>query len=190
MRRALVLISCGVWLIAPLWAADQLPEGDAVRLPNKLVEFYSTPQGSGLDVHGKIFYAGERLYLRPAGSKCQGVLLRDNDRWLDVHWSPEGNFLGVENNWDTHECDVYIYEISLSPDRKTVNCKLVFFSPWNDVDRQWSIQGWHAKQRVVRLKLEQRGNDGIGGHEKWPRWLERNFAFPLGTRALIDTHDS
>jgi hypothetical protein len=168
-------------------AADIFPESTPQHSSDGLFEVYQMPGGVGKDVRGKPYFAGTRLFLRGAGSRAQGALLRENDRWMDQQWCPGEHLLGIEDHWDGHQSDVYIYEMELSPDR-TIHYRLVFKSPWNDYDRSWSIEGWEPKSRAIRLKLDQGGNDGILGHEKWPLSLERHYTFRVGITPLIDSH--
>ncbi|MEI6073459.1 MAG: hypothetical protein WCS31_16860, partial [Verrucomicrobiae bacterium] len=71
--------------------------------PDDRFEAYTTPH----NLDG----TGMRLFLRVAGSKANGVLLRENDRWIRTNLSPDSRFLAVIDGSDGHVTDVFIYRV-------------------------------------------------------------------------------
>ena len=55
---------------------------------------------------------GMKLFLRRANSTDAGVLLRQNNRWIDAKWSPDSRFLAVMDHLDGHISDVYIFAVA------------------------------------------------------------------------------
>lgn len=180
-----ILLICALFASLSVQAADSKLEGIPVRSFDGEFEVYEMPGWTEME-HGKLVGCGTKLYLRAAGSKLPGVLLRQNDRWMSEQWCPELHLLAVVDSWDTHQADVYVYEVSRVENRG-LNYKLVFKSPWNDRDRQWSVEGWEPKARAIRLKLEQRGDTTILGHENWPPYVERHVTLRIGTKPISDT---
>ena len=155
---------------------------DSVSIPivshDGLYETYSTPEGVMKDVNGNPYYYGEKVYVRRHGSNEKGLLLRENDRWMNIQWAPHSHLLGIGDNWDTHSSNVYVYSISLEAKSQHPQYKLVFQSPHNAYDVQWSMGGWDMRHRTIRLHCWGRYQpEGSGGYE-----FDRSF--PIGTRAL------
>ena len=64
---------------------------------------------------------GMKLFLRCANSRDAGVLLRQNNRWIDAKWSPDSRFLAVIDHLDGHISDVYIFGVAVA---SSVGCNL------------------------------------------------------------------
>ncbi len=184
-----ILLLCAALATVPLRAStDSVPESKPQRSSDGLFEVYQTPNSTQPDVNGHPFPFGTRLHLRAAGTQSADAIIRTNDRWMDQQWCPGTDLLAVQDCWDTHESDVYVYEVYLAADRRTVRYRLVFRSPWNTVDHLWSFEGWDPKRRTIRLRIEQWGNDDITGHEHWPkRTVIGHYAFQIGMTALHDS---
>ncbi|MCE0497034.1 MAG: hypothetical protein LV481_03700 [Methylacidiphilales bacterium] len=165
---------------------DSFPIGDPIPSSDLLFEVYSSPEGQAKDVHGQPYYYGEQIFVRLHGTKEKGVLLRQNSRWFDIKWAPHSHLLGLEDHWDGHSSRVYVYDICNGPGHPHFQARLVFISPNNDYDRQWFMEGWEPAQRKIRLRLEQRGNDAILGHEAWPSFLVAHRTFVIGTETVHD----
>jgi hypothetical protein len=149
--------------------------------PDGFLEVYWLPEGVSNDVNGKPYDYGTKLFLRPKGSRRDGILLRENSRWMAVQWSPNSTLLGVEDHWDGHASEVYVYEITLSPDRKMMIERQVFHSPENAYDLKWFIEGWNVPKRMILLRREQRTNDGLDVPKSWKDHAAvEHAAFPLG----------
>ena len=158
-----------------------------LQSPNHLFEVYTAPEGTDQDVNGASYDYGTKLYLRAAGSRAPGALLRENSRWMQAQWCPHSGLLGVEDHWDGHASQVYVYEVALSADRHSIVYKLVFHSLDNAYDRQWFIEGWEPSQRIIHLRLEQRGHDDLDFEKNWPKGLvTRHASYVIGTTALVD----
>src|SRR2546428_6857884 len=54
---------------------------------------------------------GMKLFLRHANSRDAGVLLRQNNRWIDAKWSPDSRFLAVIDRLDSHISDIYVFSV-------------------------------------------------------------------------------
>ena len=189
----LILGACllGVACLAgPLLAAQPGVQPELVfplQSPNHLFEVYSAPEGTGRDANGVPYPYGTKLYLRGAGTHVQGALLRQNTRWMQAQWCPHTGLLGVEDHWDDHASQVYVYEVGLSQDRHNIVYKLVFHSPDNAYDRQWFIEGWDAAQRIIHLRLEQANHDDLDSQKSLPKGLvTRHLSYLIGTTALFD----
>jgi hypothetical protein len=168
-------------------AAELSPKSMPMRSPDGLFEAYQRPNAIQADVNSQLHPFGTRLYLRAVGMKSEGAILRINDRWMDQQWCPGKDLLGVENHWDGHASAVDVFEVGFSPDHRSVIYKLVFRSPGNVYDRQWTIDGWGQPKRAIYLQLEQR-HEGILGQEHWPPGvIVRHFSFHIGTNPLPNT---
>jgi len=161
-----------VWAGTPGWTSKPIPSSDGH------FEAHSTSEDLTPDAHGE--YYGEKLYVRVRGSKENGVLLRENSRYMEIQWGPQSHLLGIEDHWDGHSCGVYVYAISTEVRSGHIQYKLVFESPHNEYDRIWIIEGWDMPHHTIRLKCEGRYQpEGRGGYE-----FEKSF--PIGTRALSE----
>jgi len=180
MKRFLCLIQFATVACGLADAKDAYPVSIPVASPDGLYESYSKPEGVMKDVNGNPYYFGEKVYVRHRGSNEIGLLLRENDRWMDVHWAPHSHLLGIGDNWDTHSSNVYVYSISLEAKSQHLQYMLVFQSPHNAYDVQWSIDGWNMPHRKIRLHCWGRYQpEGSGGYE-----FDRSFV--IGTRALSE----
>ena len=79
--------------------------------PNGELEAYTIPaneDGSGM-----------KVFLHRANSRDAGVLLRQNNRWIDTKWSPNSQFLAVIDHLDCHISDVYVFDVHCCITRQT-----------------------------------------------------------------------
>jgi len=72
--------------------------------PNREFEAYTTAANDD--------GTGMKLYLRRANVNDPGVLLRQNNRWIDAKWSPNSQFLAVIDHLDPHISDVYAFAVA------------------------------------------------------------------------------
>ena len=94
---------------------------------------------------------GMKLFLRRANSTDAGVLLRQNNRWIDAKWSPDSRFLAVMDHLDGHISDVYIFAVAAVDAGPT----LVYHTPdLHRYDVQWEVTGWDVSRREVVLDKE------------------------------------
>ena len=49
--------------------------------------------------------------MRGANSPDPGVLLRQNNRWIDAKWSHDSRFLAIDH-LDGHISDVYVFDVA------------------------------------------------------------------------------
>ena len=124
--------------------------------PNGQFEAYTTA--------GNQDGTGTRLFLRPAGSRATGVLLRQNDRWIDAKWSPDSEFLAVIDHLDGHISDVYVFGVGGAHAAAT----LLYHTPdLHRYDVQWEVTGWDvARREVILEKAVRREMPGRITHEK------------------------
>jgi hypothetical protein len=193
VKILIIRLSCFLALavfLATTPLTGQIPDKWSTTKPQRssdgLFEVYQISRTTEKDVTGAPYGFGTNLYLRATGSRSPGIVIRSNDRWMDQQWCPGTGLLAVQDCWDTHECDVYVYEVRLSPDRQSILYRLVFRSPWNTVDHLWAIDGWDAKHRVIRLSIEQWADHSLLGHEHWQPATGR-YAFLIGTSSLDDS---
>lgn len=136
-----------------------------VLSPNHRFEAHSTahfPDGTGT-----------QLFLRTAGSKNTGALLLQNDRWIEVHWSPDSRFLAVVDGSDGHVTDIFVYRIRTSLETVTkVTCisnlflgdfatygqaphvvaNLCYHTPnLGTYDVQWAFVRWKMSEGAIDL---------------------------------------
>jgi hypothetical protein len=89
-----------------------------------------------------------KLYLRRANSGDAGVLLRQNNRWIDAKWSPDSRFLAVIDHPDVHMSDVYVFSVRPADGMPT----LLYHTPdLHTYDVKWEITGWDVQRREVTL---------------------------------------
>ena len=107
---------------------------------------------------------GMKLFLRRANSTDAGVLLRQNNRWIDAKWSPDSRFLAVMDHLDGHISDVYIFAVAAVDAGPT----LVYHTPdLHRYDVQWEVIGWDVSRREVVLdKAVKHETPGSITHEK------------------------
>jgi hypothetical protein len=134
---------------------DDLDSIDGPLLsPDGTLEVYKLPEGTSKDVNGNDLPYGTKLFVRRRGSSRPGILLLENARWMAAQWAPRSNLLGVENHWDGHASQVYVYELSVKGGSQPVEPKLVFRSPDNGYDVKWFIEGWDVSHRIIRLRKD------------------------------------
>src|SRR5947207_10013712 len=130
---------------------------ERVSAPNGLLEAFTTakePDGTGM-----------KLFVRHRGSGAPAVMLLQNDRWIDVKWSPDSRFLAVIDHPDGHIADVYVFGITAANAAASPNVTLFYHTP-NPLtyDVRWDVAGWHTEKREVILKQEVRDqNSGTHG---------------------------
>jgi hypothetical protein len=117
---------------------------------------------------------GAKLFLRRANSRDAGVLLRQNNRWIDAKWSPDSRFIAVIDHLDAHISDVYIFSVGAADAAPT----LLYHTPdLRKYDVKWEVTGWHIARREVLLdKAVKREMPGGTTHEK--------VVAHIGTKAL------
>jgi hypothetical protein len=149
MRTFLVTIS--VLLMATALASEH-----QFISPNGAFEAYTTAaeqDGTGM-----------KLFLRPANSRDTGVLLKENNRWIDAKWSPDSQFLAVIDHPDGHISDVYVFAVAAAGAVST----LLYHTPdLHTYDVKWDVTGWDVSRREVVLDKEVK-HETPGGitHEK------------------------
>jgi hypothetical protein len=111
--------------------------------PNGEFEAYTTPA----DEEG----TGMKLYLRRTNSGDPGVLLRQNNRWIDAKWSPDSRFVAVIDHLDGHISDVYVFGVTAANAAPT----LLYHTPdLHSYDVKWEVTDWDVSQREVVLEKE------------------------------------
>ena len=107
---------------------------------------------------------GMKLFLRPAGSRDTGLLLRQNNRWIDAKWSPDSDFLAVIDHLDGHISDVYVFGVGGADAAAT----LLYHTPdLHRYDVQWEVAGWNvARREVILEKAVKHETPGRITHEK------------------------
>ena len=129
--------------VAVLLAAVALPAEHQFVSPNGEFEAYTiaaNEDGTGM-----------KLYLRPENSGDSGVLLRQNDRWIDAKWSPESRFVAVIDHLDGHISDVYVFGVATADASPT----LFYHTPdLRSYDVKWEVTGWDESRREVVLDKE------------------------------------
>ena len=109
--------------------------------PNGELEAYTTAANDDA--------TGMKLFLRRAKSPDVGVLLRQNNRWVDTKWSPDSQFLAVIDHLDGHISDVYIFGVGAANAAAT----LLYHTPdLRRHDVQWEVTGWNVARREVILE--------------------------------------
>ncbi len=168
-----------------------LPTGKPLLSSDRIFEEISTPESSTLDVNGKPYYYGERVFVRRAGSNEPGVLLRENDRWMVLKWEPHSHLIAVEDNWDGHSSGVYVYAISLEAKSQRIQYRLVFKSPGNTYGVRWTFEGWGSHPRTLHLScsVDRNDLDYFSKISEFPRNIDAyplRRTFTIGTRALVE----
>jgi len=117
---------------------------------------------------------GIKLFLRRANSTDAGVLLRQNNRWIDAKWSPDSHFLAVMDHLDGHISDVYIFAVAAVDAGPT----LLYHTPdLHRYDVQWEVTGWDVSRREVVLDKEVK-------HETPGRITHEKIIARIGTEPL------
>ena len=92
-----------------------------------------------------------KLFLHRANSTDAGVLLRQNNRWIDAKWSPDSRFLAVTDHLDGHISDVYIFAVAAGEAGPT----LLYHTPdLHRYDVQWEVTDWDVSRREIVLDKE------------------------------------
>lgn len=107
---------------------------------------------------------GMKLYLRRANAGDSGVLLRQNDRWMDAKWSPDSRFVAVIDHLDGHTSDVYVFGVATAD----ASPELFYHTPdLHSYDVKWEVTGWDESRREVVLDKEVKHKTSGGiTHEK------------------------
>lgn len=94
-----------------------------------------------------------KLFLRRANSRDTGVLLKENNRWIDAKWSPDSRFLAVIDHLDGHIADVYVFGITAANPTGPPLATLFYHTPeLRTYDVQWDVVGWLLNTRSIILK--------------------------------------
>ena len=141
--------------ISVLLVAEALAGEHRFVSPNGECEAYTVPaneDGSGM-----------KLFLRPANSRDAGVLLRQNNRWIDAKWSPDSQFVAVVDHLDGHISDVYVFGVSAD-----AAPTLLYHTPnLHTYDVKWEVTGWDVRRREATLdKTVKQEMPGKITHEK------------------------
>ena len=121
--------------------------------PNGKFEAYTTanlPDGTGM-----------KLFLRRARSRAAGILLWQNNRWIDAKWSPDSRFLALTDHPDGHVSDVYIFGV-IAPDAAAARPTVTLFYQTPDpftYDVKWELVRWKLENREIVLRQEVRDQD-------------------------------
>ena len=129
-----------VLLAIPLLFVTEALANEQFASPNGEFEAYTTAANQD--------GTGRKLFLRPAGSRDTGVLLRQNNRWIDAKWSPNSAFLAVIDHLDGHISDVYVFGVGADDAAPT----LLYHTPdLHTFDVRWDVSGWHVLRREIVL---------------------------------------
>ena len=157
--RALVM-AAAITLITQALAGEH-----AFVSPNGEFEAYTVPandNGSGM-----------KLFLHRANSRDAGVLLRQNNRWIDAKWSPDSKFLAVIDHLDGHIADVYVFGVGAD-----AVPTLFYHTPdLHKYDVKWEVTGWDVPRREVILDKEAK-------HELPSRTTHDKVVARVGTESL------
>jgi hypothetical protein len=116
---------------------------------------------------------GMKLYLRRANARDRGVLLRQNNRWIDANWSPDSQFLAVIDHLDGRVSDVYVFAIPAAGAAPTT----LYHTPdLRRYDVKWEVTGWDVARREIILTKEEKHQPSGITHEK--------VVAQIGTKAL------
>jgi hypothetical protein len=105
-----------------------------------------------------------KLFLHHANSRDAGVLLKQNNRWIDAKWSPDSQFLAVIDHLDGHISDVYVFAVGGADAAAT----LLYHTPeLHRYNVQWVVTGWNvARREVILEKAVKHEMPGRITHEK------------------------
>lgn len=143
-------------ILAAVLLATQASAYERFVSPNSKFEAYTTtlwPNGTGM-----------KLFLRRAGARDAGALLKENNRWIDAKWSPDSRFLAVIDHLDGHISDVYVFGVTSADAAPT----LLYHTPdLRTYDVKWEVTGWNIARREIVLRKDVK-HEGPGGitHEK------------------------
>ena len=116
---------------------------------------------------------GCRLLLSAAGKPELGILLRENDRWINATWSPDSKFLAITDGSDGHITDIFIYRVVRS-DKNESSAVVITFPTFGGIaasatspglraelwyhtprigtyDTRWEFTGWSQDNKSARL---------------------------------------
>jgi hypothetical protein len=117
---------------------------------------------------------GMKLYVRRANARDPGILLRQNNRWIDAKWSPNSNYLAVINHLDGHISDVYVFAVASSNAAPT----LLYHTPdLGKYDVKWEVMDWDVARREIILDNQEK-------HESLGRMTHEKVVAHIGTKAL------
>jgi hypothetical protein len=152
--------------VAVFVTAGALPAEHQFLSPNSEFEAYTTPaneDGNGI-----------KLYLRRANSVDSGVLLRQNNRWMDAKWSLDSRFVAVIDHLDGHISDVYVFGVATADSGPT----LLYHTPdLHSYDVKWEVTGWDVSRREIIL-------DKAVKHETPGRITNEKIVARIGTEPL------
>jgi hypothetical protein len=152
--------------ISLLLVAEALAGDHGFVSPNGEFEAYTIPaneDGSGM-----------KLFLRLANSRDAGVLLRQNNRWVDAKWSTDSRFLAVIDHLDGHISDVYVFGVGADDAAPT----LLYHTPeLHTFDVRWDVSGWHVLSREIVLDKQVK-------HEFPGRITNEQIVARIGTEPL------
>jgi len=142
-----------VLFVVTLVAATLASANENVESPDGNFEAYTT----AANIDG----TGMKLFLRRVKSADAGVLLKENNRWVDAKWSPDSRFLAVIDHPDGHISDVYVFGVT--PDAAAT---LLYHTPdLRTYDVHWEVTGWNAERREIILRKDVKHESGGLTHE-------------------------
>jgi len=123
---------------------------------------------------------GSRLLLSVTGKPDSKMLLRENDRWIEVSWSPDSKFLALTDGSDGHVTDIFLYRVQAS-DANDTKVKLMSLPAFGDIaksahtpgiradiwyhtpniwtyDVKWEFVGWADQGASVKLTKHSRAS--------------------------------
>lgn len=99
---------------------------------------------------------GSMLFVRLNSPDAPPKCLLENNKWIDVKWSPDSRFLAVIDHDDGHMADVYVYGIAPSTN-KIFKTMLYYHTPNpRTYDVKWDVTGWDMKDRSIYLSMYRR----------------------------------
>ena len=132
-------------LVAILAAAAHANAYEHFVSPDGKFEAYTTanwPDGTGM-----------KLFMRRAQTRDTGVMLCQNNRWIDAKWSQDSRFLAVIDHLDGHIADVYVFGITAANPARPPIATLFYHTPeLRTYDVQWYVVGWLLNTRSIILK--------------------------------------
>jgi len=153
-------------ILAAVLLATQASAYERFVSPNSKFEAYTTahwPDGTGM-----------KLFLRRAGARDAGALLKENNRWIDAKWSPDSRFLAVIDHLDGHISDVYVFGVTSADTAPT----LLYHTPdLRTYDVKWKVTGWDIARREIVLRKDVK-------HEGPGRITEEKVVARIGTKPL------
>jgi hypothetical protein len=149
-----------------LFIVEALAVADQFVSPNDEFEAYTTAANED--------GTGMKLYLRRANSRDTGVLLRQNERWIDAKWSPDSQFLAVIDHPKDHISDVYVFGVAAGNAAPT----LLYHTPdLHKYDVKLEVTGWDVARCHIILDKEVK-------HEMPARITHDKIEAPVGAEPL------